>query len=113
MKIFQEKANAEVMKECEGFIQKHSTTTGDYYTFRESLALYLKLAQTLIDSQKDFDNAIRQETDKIIKMEEGIEKERNIIIFNQSNYSLRLDQDAHKVLEELEKIQRNNCKKSL
>ena len=111
MKIFYEKANAEILEECKQFIQNYRDSFEDYYIYRKALILYIKLSQSLIDSQRDFDDAIKKETDKIIALDEGMEKDVAVFKFNQSNYCLVLDNSAHCVLEQLEIIEKNNRSK--
>jgi hypothetical protein len=108
MNVFFEKADQMILNECETFIQNNSSAKATYFVFREALHLYTRLSQSLLDSHKDFDNAIKHEVDKFIALEEDISREAAIIKFNQANYCLVLDAKAHKTLEELEKIQRNN-----
>ena len=111
MKIFYEKANKEILEECNQFIQNYRDSFADYYIYRKALCLYIKLSQSLLDSQKDFDDAIKKETNKIIALDEGVEKDVAVFKFNQSNYCLVLDSTAHHVLEQLDIIERNNRRK--
>ncbi len=82
MKIFYEKANKEILEECNQFIQNHRDSFADYYIYRKALCLYIKLSQSLLDSQKDFDDAIKKETNKIIALDEGVEKDVAVFKFN-------------------------------
>lgn len=111
MNIFYEKADQVILNQCKTFIQMHSTTKADYFIFREALQLYIKLSQSMLESHKDFDDAIKSEVDKFIVLEEDTSKEIAIIKFNQANYCLMLDVQAHQTLEQLEGIQRNNRRK--
>ena len=108
MNVFYENADQTILNECESFIQNNSFSKANYFLFREALYLYTKLSQSLLDSHKAFDDAIKKEVDRFIALEEDASKEVAIIKFNQANYCLVLDIKAHKTLEELEKIQRNN-----
>ena len=111
MNIFHEKADSTILSECKDFIQTKRTSRADYYVFREALSLYTKLSQSLLESHKDFDDAIKKEVNKFVDLEEDVSKDIAIIKFNQTNYCLMLDMQAHKVLEQLEEIQRNNRRK--
>ena len=111
MNNFHEKADQEILNKCQSFIQMKSTSKADYFVFREALQLYTKLSQSMLESHKDFDDAIKSETNQFIALEEDVTKEIAIIKFNQANYCLILDVQAHKILEQLEEIQRNNRRK--
>ena len=111
MNIFYEKADSVILNQCNAFIQINSTTKADYFIFREALQLYIKLSQSMLESHKDFDDAIKLEVDKFIALEKEVSKDIAIIKFNQANYCLMLDVQAHQTLEQLEEIQRNNCRK--
>ncbi len=108
MKAFYEKANAEILTKCREFVRQNINSKGDYYAYRNALSLYAKLSESLIESQKEFDDAINSEANKIIVLENGVEKDIAIIKFNQTNYCLYLDAEAHDVLEKLEIIEKNN-----
>ena len=108
MNIFYEKANEAILKECKDFIKNNNESTADYYVYREALSFYVKLSQLLIDSHKDFDEAIKTETDKLIFLNDGPEKDFHILQFNQANYSLVLNVEAHRVLEQLAQIEIKN-----
>jgi len=111
MNTFYEKADPNILIESNTFISENENSTGDYFVYREAVDLYIKLSQSLIDSHKDFDEAVRKETDRIVVLEEGPTKDGSIARFNQANFSLVLDQKAHSVLEKLEAIERNNRRK--
>lgn len=111
MKTFYEKADETILCQCEDFILEHENSTANYYVFREALSLYAKLSQSLLDSQKEFDEAIAKEADKIVHLQYDIEKEIAMSRFNQAHYCLVLDQKAHDVLEKLETIESNNRRK--
>ena len=111
MNIFYEKADPAILQECQTFVKSNCLDKANYYTYREALMLYVKLSQSLIDSQKDFNDAIQKETNKIIKLNEEFEKEIAILKFNHAKYTLVLDVAAHKVLEKLETIEKNNRQK--
>ena len=87
-----------------------STSKADCFVFREALQLYTRLSQSMLESHKDFDDAIKSETDQFIALED-VAKEIAIIKFNQANYCLIFDVQAHKIPEQLEEIQRNNRSK--
>lgn len=108
MNTFYEKANEAILKESRDFVKDNIESTADYYIYREALSYYVKLSQSLIDSHKDFDEAIKKETDKLIFLDDGPEKDFHILQFNQANYSLVLDVEAHKVLEQLAQIEIKN-----
>ena len=105
---FYEKADSEIMEECKAFIKGNIQLTADYSAYRGALHLFIKLSESLIASHKDFEEAIKAETDKMIVLEEGVDKEIAIIKFNQANYCLVLDVEAHTVLEQLDLIRKNN-----
>lgn len=111
MNVFYEKADQAILNQCKTFIQTNSTTKADYFVFREALQLYTKLSQSMLESHKDFDDAIKLEVDKFIVLEEDASKNIAIIKFNQANYCLILDVQAHQILEQIEEIQRNNRRK--
>ncbi len=108
MKVFYEKANDAILRQCQDFILNNKNVTADYYVFRKALELYVELSQSLLESQKEFNDAIKKETDKIVHLQRDIEKQIAVNKFNQANYTLVLDRDAHSVLEQLETIERNN-----
>ena len=58
MITFYEKADEPILRQCEEFIHNNENSVADYYVFREALSLYTKLSQSLLDSQKEFDEAI-------------------------------------------------------
>ena len=68
MKIFYEKANKEILEECNQFIQNYRDSFADYYIYRKALCLYIKLSQSLLDSQKDFDDAIEKQIKLLLWM---------------------------------------------
>lgn len=111
MKEFFEKADENVLKECKSFIEQNKNVSASYYVFRDALRLYIKLSQSLLDSQIEFNEALKKEINQIIVLEEGPIRDGAVARFNQANYSLVLDQNAHKVLEQLEVIESNNRKK--
>lgn len=111
MKKFYEKADNQVLARCQEFIEKNINSSGDYYVYKNALNLYVQLSEALIESQKEFDDAIKRETDQIIVLEDGFEKNMAIIKFNQKNYCLYLDIAAHNALEKLEAIEKNNRNK--
>lgn len=111
MNTFYEKADLNILNESNTFVSKNEDSTGNYFVYREALDLYIKLSQSLIDSHKDFDEAIKKEIDTIVVLEEGPTKDGSIARFKQSHYSLVLDQKAHTVLEKLEEIERRNRRK--
>ena len=111
MITFDEKADEPILRQCEEFIHNNENSVADYYVFREALSLYTKLSQSLLDSQKEFDEAIAKEADKIVHLQYDIEKEIAMYRFNQVHYCLVLDQKAHDVLEKLETIESNNRRK--
>lgn len=111
MNVFHEKADQTILNECKNFIQANFASKANYFVFWEALQLYTKLSQSLLGSHKDFDDAIKLEVDKFIDLEEDVSKDIAIIKFNQANYCLMLDVRAHKILEQLEEIQRNNRRK--
>ena len=108
MTKFYEKSDEVVLNRCKQFVQDNMGKTSDYHVYRDALRLYTELSQSLIDSQKDFDEAITKEAEPIVLLDDGPEKEFRIIQFNQANYSLVLDMEAHKVLEQLMQIEINN-----
>ena len=112
MIAFYEKADEKILEKCILFIQKNEGSSGQYYVFKECLNLFTQLSKSLLDSHKEFDAAIKAESDKIIELTENIEKEIAIYRFNQAHYCLVLDEKAHKVLEELERIEKNNRTKN-
>lgn len=111
MIVFHEKADQDILNKCKTFIQMNSTSKSDYFVFREALQLYTNLSQSMLESHKDFDDAIKLEADKFIALEEDVSKDIAIIKFNQANYCLTLDVQAHQILEQLEEIQSNNRRK--
>ena len=108
MVVFHEKANGEILQECKNFVEANKESVADYYIYRESLSYYGKLSQSLIDSHKDFEEAIKKETDKFIFLDNGPEKDFYTMQFNQANYSLVLDTGAYHILEQLAQIEKNN-----
>ena len=101
MKVFYEKADEKILKESENFVEFNKEIKGDNFVCRESLDLFIKLSRSLMDSQKDFDAAIKIESDKIDTLEDGPSKDCAIARFNQANYVLILDKEAHDVLKKL------------
>ena len=108
MYIFYEKSNETILRECRNFIKDNKESVADYYVYREALSLYIKLSQALIESHKGFDEAIREETDKLIFLDDGLEKDCRIFQFNQANYRLVLDAESHQILAQLSQIEINN-----
>lgn len=108
MHIFYEKSNEMILQECKNFINDNKESVADYYVYRKALSLYIKLSQALIESHKDFDEAIKEETDKFIYLDDGPEKDCRIFQFNQANYRLVLDAESHRILEQLSQIEINN-----
>lgn len=108
MPTFYETADATILEECQEFIKENSNSHADYHVFKRALELYVKLSQSLIASHKDFDDVIRRESEKIIKLVEGPEKDQLIFQFNKTQYSLVLDIKAHTVLEALNCIEQRN-----
>ena len=111
MNTFYEKADPNILNESNAFVCKNENSTGNYFVYRKALGLYIKLSQSLIDSHKEFDEAIKKEIDTIVVLEEGPTKDGSIARFNQAHYSLVLDQKAHTVLEKIEEIERKNRRK--
>ena len=70
--VFYEKADKKILEDCIQFIQKNKDSSGNYYIFKESLRLYIQLSKSLLDSHKDFDAAIINESNKIIELTEII-----------------------------------------
>lgn len=86
MHIFYEKSNEKILQDCREFIRDNKESVADYYVYREALSLYIKLSQALIESHKGFDEAIKEEIDKFIFLDDGPEKYCRIFQFNQANY---------------------------
>lgn len=112
MQKFYEKADERILEDCRMFVNDNKNTYADYYTYRKALNLYVRLSESLLDSQNEFDKHIKEECDKIVRLEEGVEKDLAVIRFNQANYCLVLDMQAHEILEQLEIIEKNNRIKS-
>ena len=108
MNIFHEKAEKNIVNECQDFINNNPSNELDYSVFRKALELYTKLSQSLLKSHKEFDEAVKNETEKIVFMEEGTEKDSAIYKFAQQNYCLYLDVEAHRILGQLVMIQQQN-----
>ena len=108
MVVFYEKANNAVLQECKEFVELNKESVADYYIYCKALSYYGKLSQSLIDSHKDFEEAIKKETDKFIFLDDGPEKDFYTMRFNLANYSLVLDEVAHRILEQLAQIEKNN-----
>ena len=101
---FYEKANGQVLEECEAFIKSHINSSVDYFAYKGALRLFIKLSESLIASHKDFEDAIKVEADKIFGTEVSFDKDLAVYRFNQANYCLILDVEAHIVLNQLEEI---------
>ena len=104
MKPFYEKADSTILEECKNFIEKNVQTIADYCAYREALRLFIKLSESLIASHEDFEEAIKEETNKLLFLEDGTEKDVAVIKFVQANYRLVLDVEAHRILNQLEMI---------
>lgn len=104
MKQFYEKADSIILDECKEFIVKNAQTNADYYVYSTALRWFIKLSESLIASHKDFDEAIKEETNKLLFLEDGPEKDVAVIKFVQANYRLVLDVEAHCILNQLEMI---------
>lgn len=108
MKKFYEKCDAQLLTKCQKFAEKNINSKGDYYVYREALDLYVQLIESLIKSHKEFDDAIKNETNKIIVLENSLEKDMSIVKFNQANYCLYLDVVAHNMIDKLKMIEKEN-----
>ena len=100
---FFEKANQSVIDECRNFIKNNGEAKGNYYVYKDAIKLYTKLSTSLMESHKPFDDAIKDDLN-IIAVSDGprcyfLEDE-----FNKKKYTLYLDVEAHKILDELFKI---------
>ena len=104
MKQFYEKADSEIIEECKVFIKANIHVTADYSAYRGALHLFIKLSESLIASHKDFEETIKAETDKIFGTEASADKDFAVYRFNQANYRLILDAEAHHILNQLELI---------
>lgn len=107
---YKEQADSKVLKKCKNFILENSNKEGDYQVFREALKLCNELITSLLASQEEFNKAIKAELAKKPANEEGPEMDAFIYKFNNKKLMLKLDVDAHKVLDELEIIKKNNRK---
>lgn len=108
--IFYEKANQEVLVKCKAFIDSNSNTKNDYCVFKESLRLEKELIQSLLESQKDFDDTVKKELDKKPPNDESPEMDAFIFRFNNLELKRCLDVEAHKTLQKLQKIIERNTK---
>lgn len=100
---FEEKADSTILAECKDFVEKNAQGIVNYYVYSQALRLFIKLSESLVASHKDFEEAIKVETDKISAEANGA-KDLAIYRFNQANHHLILDAKAHKVLHQLELI---------
>lgn len=107
---YKEQANPDLLDKCKSFILENSNKKGDYQVFRDALKLCNELITSLLSSQEEFNKAVKTELAKRPTNEEGPKMDAFIYKFNNTELILELDVDAHKVLEELETIEKNNRK---
>ncbi len=105
MEVFYEKADKEILEKCYKFITDNLDIRSDYTTYREALYLSCKLIDSILESQKEYNDEIA----KLIKLGINFKEYRtaNGFEFHYSNDILYLyfDKDAHEILEKLELIQ--------
>ncbi len=105
---YQEKADVNLLNKCNNFIIQNGNTKGNYQIFREALSLCTELIDNLLLSQKDFDDAVKAELEKMPADKEGPEMDAFVYKFNNTELVLELDVNAHKILDQLELIEKNN-----
>ena len=111
MNIFYEKADEMIVKECKVFVDKNGKEQGNKKVASESLLLTDKLIKSLIESQKDYNDKVRALYYNVLKIanEKGDSAALvHEIAFNNYSPILVLDQQAHMILAELNKIWNNN-----
>ncbi len=108
--VFFEKADSEIIKECQKFISENQDKENDYYCYHESLYLASRLIDSLLNSHKEYDDVIRKKCQQYNELENQIKKEVFATSFNNQEYTLVLDLEAHSVLDILNDIQNKNRK---
>ena len=112
--IYEQKADPEILKECEEFVKNYKDTVNDKEIGREAIhkAYALSISLANCDDLKEMNEEVRSRKIKILLENEDsfylinrLEKEINKI---ESSY--RLDAQANKVLKELKEIQNKNWK---
>ena len=111
MKAFHEKADNKMLAKCRVFVEENINSKGDYNVYISALSLYVQLRDALIKSHKEFDDAIISEINKNNTLEDDLERFIAKNKFNQINYYLYPDIEAHNVLEQLDTIEKNNRNK--
>lgn|SRR5574344_49585 len=105
---FTEKANEKIIDECKKFVKENDKKVNDYSAFKTALTLCTELINSLLESQKPFDDAIKGEIKKLDNLQSEAQKEFFVYEFNGKKMCLHLDVQAHRVLESLEDIEKNN-----
>lgn len=108
--IYYEKADSKVLMECFEFVNKNENVEDDINVFRVALNLSSRLIDSLIESQKEFDEEIKRELDKLKMLKEGPQQEAFMLAFNNKEITLVLDEKAHNALKLLNDIQNKNRK---
>ena len=97
-----------ILKECEKFVEDNKDKEHDYFTYRDALHLGTKLINSLLESHKEFDEAVRSELEKYPNEGSEIEQACFMYKFNQKEIVLELDIKAQEILDRLEEIRLNN-----
>ena len=105
---FNEEANDYIKKECKQFIEEHKDIKNNYMVYSNAIKLTSKLIESLIESHKEFDEAIDREWEIYQKKDSDVSKYLFAEYFNNKGYKLYLDAEAHKLLQNLETIENNN-----
>lgn len=108
MEGFKEKANFKHKEKCKRFIAEHKKDFNNHATYSKALKLALKLAKSMMRSQRFFNWKVKSEFEYINSLDSEIAKEIAIMRFNNKQIVLFLDEDGHKVFDDLNRIIENN-----
>lgn len=102
--FYYEKADENIIRECETFIKEYNKDTHSYVNYKKALTLEVNLINSLLQSHKEFEDRVETEVQKVVLEENELKKEFLITAFNNGKIFLILDCKAHRILNKLEEI---------
>jgi hypothetical protein len=107
MKFYQ-KANTVILEKCSLFIKSNQSGKNNHDIYKRAINLSSDLIDSLLESEKSFNDEIKKHCDILAKLKNGPEKETFIGAFNKKEICLVLDQKAEETLKALNIIIKNN-----